>query len=143
MDWDRLKTFYHVATAGSISRAMDTIHLSQSAITRQIQSLEHSLKTKLFKRHTKGITLTEQGSYLFEETEKIFADLNSIEKKIVEYKSVPTGNLSINTTVAFGSMWLSPRINEFIHEYPEINLKLNYSEVSKICFAKIMILVYG
>ena len=57
MDWDRLKTFYHVATAGSISRAMDTIHLSQSAITRQIQSLEHSLKTKLFKRHTKGITL--------------------------------------------------------------------------------------
>jgi DNA-binding transcriptional LysR family regulator len=90
MDWDRLKTFYHVATAGSISRAMDTIHLSQSAITRQIQSLEHSLKTKLFKRHTKGITLTEQGSYLFEETEKIFADLNSIEKKIVEYKSVPT-----------------------------------------------------
>ena len=54
--------------------------------------------------------------------------LNSIEKKIVEYKSVPTGNLSINTTVAFGSMWLSPRINEFIHEYPEINLKLNYSE---------------
>ena len=72
MDWDRLKTFYHVATAGSISRAMDTIHLSQSAITRQIQSLEHSLKTKLFKRHTKGITLTEQGTYLFEETEKIF-----------------------------------------------------------------------
>ena len=57
MDWDRLKTFYHVATAGSISRAMDTIHLSQSAITRQIQSLEHSLKTKLFKRHTKGCLL--------------------------------------------------------------------------------------
>ena len=44
MDWDRLKTFYHVATAGSISKAMGTIHLSQSAITRQIQSLEHSLK---------------------------------------------------------------------------------------------------
>ena len=128
MDWDRLKTFYHVATAGSISKAMGTIHLSQSAITRQIQSLEHSLKTKLFKRHTKGITLTEQGSYLFEETEKIFADLNSIEKKIIEFKSIPTGNLSINTTVGFGSMWLSPRINEFINEYPEINLKLNYSE---------------
>ena len=81
MDWDRLKTFYHVATAGSISKAMSSIHLSQSAITRQIQSLEYSLKTKLFKRHTKGLTLTEQGTYLFEETEKIFADLNSIEKK--------------------------------------------------------------
>ena len=128
MDWDRLKTFYHVATAGSISKAMGTINLSQSAITRQIQSLEHSLKTKLFKRHTKGLTLTEQGTYLFEETEKIFSDLNSIEKKIVEFKSTPSGNLSINTTVGFGSMWLSPRINEFIQDYPEINLKLNYSE---------------
>jgi len=128
MDWDRLKTFYHVATAGSISKAMGTINLSQSAITRQIQSLEHSLKTKLFKRHTKGLTLTEQGTYLFEETEKIFADLNSIEKKIVEFKSTPSGNLSINTTVGFGSMWLSPRINEFVQDFPEINLKLNYSE---------------
>ena len=128
MDWDRLKTFYHVATAGSISKAMGTINLSQSAITRQIQSLEHSLKTKLFKRHTKGLTLTEQGAYLFEETEKIFADLNSIEKKIVEFKSTPSGNLSINTTVGFGSMWLSPRINEFVQDFPEINLKLNYSE---------------
>ena len=128
MDWDRLKTFYHVATAGSISRAMDTIHLSQSAITRQIQSLEHSLKTKLFKRHTKGITLTEQGTYLFEETEKIFADLNSIEKKIIEYKKIPSGSLSINTTVGFGSMWLSPRLNEFVQEYRDINMKLNYSE---------------
>ena len=128
MDWDRLKTFYHVATAGSISKAMGTINLSQSAITRQIQSLEHSLKTKLFKRHTKGLTLTEQGVYLFEETEKIFADLNSIEKKIVEFKSTPSGNLSINTTVGFGSMWLSPRINEFVQDFPEINLKLNYSE---------------
>jgi len=128
MDWDRLKTFYHVATAGSISKAMGTINLSQSAITRQIQSLEHSLKTKLFKRHTKGLTLTEQGTYLFEETEKIFSDLNSIEKKIVEFKSTPSGNLSINTTVGFGSMWLSPRINEFVQDFPEINLKLNYSE---------------
>ena len=109
MDWDRLKTFYHVATAGSISRAMDTIHLSQSAITRQIQSLEHSLKTKLFKRHTKGITLTEQGSYLFEETEKIFADLNSIEKIIVElYLSI---NSKIIKKTHYGKFVFSKKTN--------------------------------
>ena len=128
MDWDRLKTFYHVASVGSISKAIPVINLSQSAITRQIQSLENSLKTKLFKRHTKGLTLTEQGNILFEETEKIFIDLNSLERKIIEFKKTPSGSLSINTTVGFGSMWLSPRINQFVQDYPDINLKLNYSE---------------
>ena len=127
MDWDKLKIFHAVAEAGSFTNATINLNLSQSAISRQIQSLENSLKTKLFKRHTKGLTLTEQGNILFEETEKIFIDLNSLERKIIEFKKTPSGSLSINTTVGFGSMWLSPRINQFVQDYPDINLKLNYS----------------
>ena len=79
MDWDRLKTFYHVLQLVASLELWILFTLVNLLLLDKFNS-EHSLKTKLFKRHTKGITLTEQGSYLFEETEKIFADLNSIEK---------------------------------------------------------------
>ena len=57
MDWDRLKTFYHVASVGSISKAIPIINLSQSAITRQVQSLENSLNN-VFGRNSPNINTT-------------------------------------------------------------------------------------
>ena len=48
--------------------------------------------------------------------------------KIIEFKSIPTGNLSINTTVGFGSTWLTPRINKFANQYPDIDINLIMSD---------------
>jgi len=58
MDWDKLKIFHAVAQAGSFTEASGTLNLSQSAISRQIQSLEQTLKTSLFERHARGLSLT-------------------------------------------------------------------------------------
>ena len=65
MDWDKLKIFHAVAEAGSFTSATVILNLSQSAISRQIQSLEEDLKVKLFERHARGLTLTENGEYVF------------------------------------------------------------------------------
>ena len=56
MDWDKLKIFHAVAQAGSFTEASGTLNLSQSAISRQIQSLELTLKTSLFERHARGLS---------------------------------------------------------------------------------------
>ena len=53
MDWDKLKIFHAVTQAGSFTKAADVLNLSQSAISRQIQSLEHELKCTLFERHAR------------------------------------------------------------------------------------------
>ena len=68
MDWDKLRIFHAVADAGSLTHAGDTLHLSQSAVSRQIRALEESLNTTLFRRHARGLLLTEQGELLFEAT---------------------------------------------------------------------------
>jgi DNA-binding transcriptional LysR family regulator len=68
MDWDKLRIFHAVADAGSLTHAGDTLHLSQSAVSRQIRALEESLNTTLFHRHARGLILTEQGELLFEAT---------------------------------------------------------------------------
>ena len=65
MDWDKLKIFYAVAQAGSFTNATVALNLSQSAISRQIQSLENELKVQLFERHARGLTLTDNGEYIY------------------------------------------------------------------------------
>ena len=62
MDWDKLRIFHAVADAGSLTHAGDSLHLSQSAVSRQIRALEEQLNTTLFHRHARGLILTEQGA---------------------------------------------------------------------------------
>lgn len=124
MDWDKLRIFYAVAEAGSFTRAGDTLNLSQSAISRQIAALEESLKVTLFHRHARGLELTEQGRLLLEAARDILRRLAIAEAKLYEARDRPVGPLRVTTTVGFGSMWLTPRIAEFLERYPDIAVKL-------------------
>jgi DNA-binding transcriptional LysR family regulator len=124
MDWDKLRIFHSVAEAGSFTHAGETLNLSQSAVSRQISALEESLRTPLFHRHARGLILTEQGVVLFQTVRDVFAKLASAEARLAESREKPAGLLRVTTTVAFGSVWLAPRIREFIERYPEIRLEL-------------------
>ena len=75
MDWDKLKIFHAVAEAGSFTNATVNLNLSQSAISRQIQSLEQDLKVQLFERHARGLTLTENGEYVFKTAHEVISKL--------------------------------------------------------------------
>src|SRR6478609_1653444 len=124
MDWDKLRVFHAVAEAGSFTHAGEALNLSQSAVSRQISALEESLSVPLFHRHARGLILTEQGELLFRTAREVFAKLAMSESLISESKDRPKGPLKITTTVAFGSIWLTPRIREFLDLYPEIQVSL-------------------
>ena len=82
MDWDKLKIFHAVAEAGSFTSATVNLNLSQSAISRQIQSLEDDLKVKLFERHARGLTLTENGEYVFKTAHEVISKLREVETSL-------------------------------------------------------------
>jgi DNA-binding transcriptional LysR family regulator len=124
MDWDKLRVFHAVAEAGSFTHAGESLNLSQSAVSRQISALEESLSVPLFHRHARGLILTEQGELLFRTAREVFAKLAMAEGLISESKDRPKGPLKSTTTVAFGSIWLTPRIREFLDLYPEIQVSL-------------------
>ena len=124
IDWDKLRVFHAVAEAGSFTHAADTLNLSQSAISRQISTLETSLENTLFHRHARGLMLTEHGENLYRTTHDVFHKLAMVEAQITEDKKRPSGPLKITTTVALGSLWLTPRIKEFIDTYPEVEVHL-------------------
>lgn len=124
LDWDKLRIFHGVAEAGSFTHAGNNLHLSQSAVSRQVSGLEESLGCALFHRHARGLMLTEQGELLFRTVHEVYAKLSMAEHAINESKEMPKGPLKISTTVALGSIWLTPRIREFLDLYPDIDVSL-------------------
>ena len=128
MDWDKLKIFHAVAAAGSFTNATVTLNLSQSAISRQIQSLEEELKTQLFERHARGLTLTDNGEYLFKTAHEVILKLKEVETTFSDKKTKPSGKLTITTVRSFGTHWLTPRIQEFMHLNPEIEVELIFDD---------------
>ncbi|MFL2878370.1 MAG: LysR family transcriptional regulator [Candidatus Pelagibacter sp.] len=128
MDWDKLKIFHAVAEAGSFTSATVNLNLSQSAISRQIQSLEEDLKVKLFERHARGLTLTENGEYVFKTAHEVISKLKEVETSLSDQKNHPTGKITITTVRSFGTHWLTPRIQEFMQLHPEIEVELIFDD---------------
>src|ERR1700753_3157685 len=124
MDWDKLRVFHAVAEAGSFTHAGDTLRLSQSAVSRQISALEEALQVPLFHRHARGLILTEQGEALNRTVREVFAKLAITEARLTESKEKPAGRLKVTTTHAFGSIWLAPRLHEFLETYPDVSISL-------------------
>ena len=128
MDWDKLKIFHAVAEAGSLTSATVNLNLSQSAISRQIQSLEDDLKVKLFERHARGLTLTENGEYVYKTAHEVISKLKELETSLGDQKNKPIGKLTITTVRSFGTHWLTPRIQEFMQLNPEIEGELIFDD---------------
>ena len=128
MDWDKLKIFHAVAEAGSFTSSTVNLNLSQSAISRQIQSLEDDLKVKLFERHARGLTLTESGEYVFKTANEVIGKLKEVETTLSDKKNKPTGKLTVTTVISFGTTWLTPRIQEFMQLNPEIEVELIFDD---------------
>lgn len=124
MDWDKLRIFHAVAEAGSFTHAGHELALSQSAVSRQVSALEADLHLPLFHRHARGLILTEQGEVLYRTAHEVLTKLAAVETRLMDSKEKPSGDLRITTTVGLGSVWLTPRIKEFMELYPDINVAL-------------------
>ena len=128
MDWDKLRVFHAVADAGSLTHAGETLHLSQSAVSRQIRALEESLDVILFHRHARGLILTEQGELLFDATSDMSKKLESAEARIRDAEDEVFGELRVTTTTGFGTLWLAPRIGKLYDKYPDLKIDLQLEE---------------
>lgn len=128
MDWDKLRIFHAVADAGSLTHAGDVLHLSQSAVSRQIRALEESLSTVLFHRHARGLILTEQGELLFDATKSMTRRLDAASARIKDSAEEVFGELKVTTTTGFGTLWLAPRLPALYEKYPDLNIDLMLEE---------------
>ena len=124
MDWDKLRIFHAVASAGSFTHAGQMLTLSQSAVSRQISALEEEITTPLFQRHARGLTLTDEGELLYTAVSDVLARLAEVEEALKNVQEAPRGTLKITASHGIGTYWLLPRLEEFLIECPEVEVHL-------------------
>lgn len=128
MDWDKLRIFHAVASAGSFTHAGQMLTLSQSAVSRQISALEDEITTPLFQRHARGLTLTDEGELLYSAVSDVLARLGQAEEALKNVQAAPRGSLKVTTSHGLGTFWLLPRLGSFLNDYPELQLHLVFED---------------
>lgn len=128
MDWDKLRIFHAAAEAGSFTHAGDTLHMSQSAVSRQVSALERDLKVPLFHRHARGLQLTEQGELLYATAIDVLSKLQTVEMLLTDATQKPQGDLRISAPVGLGTVWVTQKLRDFMELYPEIRVDLVLSD---------------
>ena len=103
MNIEHLKAFYRVAREGSFTKAARTLYITQSAVSQQVQALEHSLKIKLFDRSGRKVLLTSQGEFLLSYAKKMFALYEEIETVFELQRTLEKGKITIASTRVIGT----------------------------------------
>ena len=124
LDLSRLKVFYIIAQAGNLVKASAQLHITQPALSRQIQMLEHELQTKVFKRTPRGFKLTVEGEKVFVAAKEIIEKAEHLEKTLKDNSDEPQGRIVVKTTPSMGETNLTYHLLPFLERYPLINLKV-------------------
>ncbi|WP_407965234.1 LysR family transcriptional regulator [Bartonella sp. C271] len=128
LDWNKLRVFHAAAEAGSFTHAAQRLHLSQSAISRQVSSLEQDVRVPLFQRHARGLILTEQGEILYRTAHDILMKLENTRLQLSESCEKPTGHLRVTSTFGIGAGWLAEHIPEFLSLYSDMQIQLLFDD---------------
>lgn len=125
IDIRQLRYFVAVAQEQHVGRAAQALNISQPPVTRQIQQLEETLGSKLFIRHAKGVTLTEEGALFLDEARTMLKLLEQAREKIRHARNGELGQLDVAMfgSAVFGKI---PQIVlEFRRRYPAVNVALH------------------
>jgi DNA-binding transcriptional LysR family regulator len=93
-------------------------------VSRQISALEEEISTPLFQRHARGLTLTDEGELLYSAVSDVLARLAAAEEALKNIHDSPRGSLKITASHGIGAYWLLPRLQEFLKEFPEVEVHL-------------------
>lgn len=117
-----LRVFEAAARLGSISAAAQELHVTHSAVSQQVKSLEAVLGVRLFGRSGRNVVLTSAGRELaFGANEALCAIARTAQ--LVRQRANPN-RLTVTTIPSFAACWLTPRIGRFIELEPEVEIKL-------------------
>lgn len=124
MTFDQLRIFLAVAEREHVTRAAESLNLTQSTVSGAIAALEGRHNVKLFHRIGRRIELTEEGRIFAGEARAILATVRSAEAILADLGGAPRGNLSIFASQTIASYWLPQRLVSFRELHPQVDLRL-------------------
>ncbi len=132
MEDHKLKVFCTVADTKSFSKASEIIHLTQPAVSLQIQALEELYETKLFDRSSSTVSLTAAGEILYKYAKELLALYSAAEKNIGELTGLVKGSISLGASTTIGNHLLPTVIADFRRTHPKIKIHLSVGNTKRI-----------
>ncbi len=132
MEDHKLKVFCTVAETKSFSKASEIIHLTQPAVSLQIQALEELYETKLFDRSSSTVSLTPAGEILYRYAKEILALYAAAEKNIGELTGLVKGSISVGASTTIGNYLLPNVLADFRRTHPKIKVHLFVGNTKRI-----------
>lgn len=132
IETSHLQTLVAVAKTGSFSKAAESLHVTQSAISQNVKNLETKVGVNLFSRNGKKVVLTSEGQQLFQTAREYLNKLDKTIHDIQEVKDSLKGTIKIGTLTGLGKSWLSSRVIDFATKYEDINLETCYDHTEEL-----------
>jgi len=123
----RLQVFHTVARLLSFTKAAETLHMTQPAVTFQIRQLEEYFNTRLFDRTHNRISLTAAGQQVFQYADQILSLYSEMDSKVRELTGDVSGVLLIGASTTIAEYVLPSLLGEFKERCPDINIRLSVS----------------
>jgi DNA-binding transcriptional LysR family regulator len=131
MDFTALRYFSATAHAQSIRAASDRLHVSPSAISRQIAKLEHELRAPIFDRRAQGMKLTAAGEILLSKIDSVMREFSRVKSHVAALQNLQAGNVDVYCFQTAIESFVAPVLNRFHTQYPDVTFNIRMSSTDE------------
>jgi DNA-binding transcriptional LysR family regulator len=132
MQIESLKVFCDLAETESFTKAAQINHVTQSAVSQQISSLERQFKSLLIERSKKKFRLTREGQVLYDYSKQIIQTYDALFSRLQEIKDIISGTIRVATIYSIGLHDLPPYLKKFLKAYPTVNVHIEYRRSNQV-----------
>jgi DNA-binding transcriptional LysR family regulator len=132
MQIESLKVFCDLAETESFTKAAQINHVTQSAVSQQISSLERQFKSLLIERSKKKFRLTREGQVLYDYSKQIIQTYEALFSRLQEIKDIVSGTIRVATIYSIGLHDLPPYLKKFLKAYPTVNVHVEYRRSNQV-----------
>lgn len=115
-----MRVFVRIAETGGFAEAARQLRMSPPAVTRAVAALEETIGARLLTRTTRAVKLTEAGARYLEDCRRILVAIEEAEAVAAGSYAVPTGVLTVTSSVLFGQIYIMPILTEFLDRHPQV-----------------------
>jgi LysR family transcriptional regulator, transcriptional activator of the cysJI operon len=132
MQIDSFRVFRDLVESQSFSKAALMNHITQSAVSQQIRSVEERFRIPLIERSSKRFALTREGEMLYQASKEIIAQFDSLQHQFNEMRNIISGTIRIATVYSIGLHELPPYLKRFLKEFPNVNVHVEYRRSNQV-----------
>ena len=132
MQIESLKVFCDLSETESFTKAAQINHVTQSAVSQQISSLERQFKSLLIERSKKKFRLTREGQVLYDYSKQIIQTYDALFSRLQEIKDIISGTIRLATIYSIGLHDLPPYLKKFLKAYPTVNVHVEYRRSNQV-----------